>query len=286
MLSDRAMIANLTIKTWAAKKYDDKITEDITTNKGIRKSVIRATKVLLPNDPQLKRIKQARQNLRGYHYEHTLPWEWKTTQLLPGEFFMEYTKTIATLISDFEREVDAFCDPVYYNNAIQAASIELKDTFCHQDYPLPGQIRDHFTASIAYSPVPSAGDFRVDIQAEEIADLKAAWTIKEGDITRKCTEHLWTKLHNMMEHAQERLSDPKNVFHDTLPANIKDFTDILSKMNIGEDFDLDAIGKEAATIGGLEPQDLRDDPGLRRAAANTSQSVLDKIKKQMGAFNA
>ena len=278
-------MAKLTINTWSARRYDDKISKEVAQAKGIKKEVGRYNKVLLPDDPQLKKIKTARTELRSYHYAHTLPWEWKGAQLLPGDFFMEYTKRIATLIGEFEKEIDVFCDAAYYQGAIQAAQIELKDAFNPNDYPPVTEIRNQFGATIDYDPVPSAGDFRVDVHAEEIAKLKAAWTVREKAIARNCTEHLWGKLKGLMEHAQERLDDPDNVFHDTLPQNIKDFTDILGKMNIGQDFNLDALGKEAAVIGDLDPQALRDDPQARQDAADHSQSVLDKIKNQMGAFN-
>jgi len=286
MLSDQAMISTIEIKVWSARSYDDKVSSEIAASKGTEKSAGRYTKQLMPGNTQLRVIGEKLRELRSYHYANTLPWQWKGGQLLPGSHFKEYTKKIADLVQDFDDAVDVFVDPDNYAQAIKDAQGSLGAMFDPTLYPPVGGIKHHFYASVSYTPCPSEGDFRVDCQQEEIDALKAAWRAKEVEITNDATSHLWEKLSGLMAHAQERLNDPDNVFRDTLPKNIKDFTSILSKMNIGEDCALDQLGKEAAVIGNIDPQELRDDPQLRADTADHAKTTLDKIKRQMGAFHA
>jgi hypothetical protein len=285
MLSDQAMIATVEIKTWNARAYDDAVTKEVAQSKGTSPEAGRYNKVLMPGEPMLAEIKTKRAAVRAYHYKNTLPWTWKGGQLLPTTHFVEYSKKIAELVQEFDDAVDAFCDPTYYNNAIDNARITLGTIFDASLYPSAHDIKKHFYCAVDYAPCPNSGDFRVDCQTEEIQRLKDAWNQKEKEIAASATESLWEKLSDMMHHAQERLSDPSNVFRDTLPKNIKEFTDILDKLNIEGDIALADVGRQAAVLGNLDPQALRDDPDLREDAAELARNAVDKINKQMAAFN-
>lgn len=284
MLSSQAVIATLNVSVWNARRYDDKITSEIATAKQTQKSSGRYTKVLMPDEPALKKIKSAVSELRSYHYRHTLPWQWKGGQLLPSKVYMKYTKDMGKLKGDFDKAVSEFIDPDYYQQAVKRAEAKLGGMFRPTDYPPLTQISNEFYVDIDYSPVPSAGDFRVDVQSEELDRLKAAWTNKETEILDAATTHLWEKLSDLMNHAQERLSDPDNVFRNTLPQNIKEFTTLLDGLNIGGDNKLADLGRQAAVLGDIDPDALRSDPGVRADAATKAADLVNQINQQMSAF--
>lgn len=286
MLSDSCLIATLTGKMWQGRVFDSAATKELTEAKHAQMKAGRFNKTLLPDEPLLKEIKQQLAAMRHYHYDVTLPWQWKGGQLLPSALFMEYTAEMSKRINEFDGLADQFCGATYYGDAIQRSSIILGDLFNQGDYPSPSTIRGHFYAVIDTDPVPSSGDIRVDLPQQDVIDLKAKWIEKEQRIVKVATEHLWSKLHDLTERFADRTSDPGNSFHKTLTTNVSEFTDILDKLNIGEDRFLESVGAEVAKLGDYDITQLREDKELRAEAATESAGLLDKIKKQMEAFNA
>ena len=286
MLSDSCMIATFTGKMWHGRKYDDVVTREIAEKKHAKKKAGRYNKTLMPDDAVLKQIKQHLAAMRHYHYDNTLPWTWKGGQLLPSDMFLDYTKEMGNRIRAFDTLANSFCDPNYYEKAKQKAQLEVGDLYKDTDYPLPANIRKFFYAVIDTDPVPSSGDIRVDLPNEEVQKLKANWVAKEGQIVQAATEHLWTKLHDLTEKFEERTGDPNNNFHKTLTSNIRDFTDILGKLNIGEDRFLKDVGDQVAKLAKYEIDDLKKDTDVRSEAAEEAGGLLKKIKSQMEAFNA
>jgi len=286
VLSDSCLIATLTGKMWQGRMFDSQATKELTEAKHAEMRAGRFNKTLLPDEPLLKEIKQHLAAMRHYHYDVTLPWQWKGGQLLPSALFMEYTSQMSQKINEFDGLADQFCGATYYNDAIQRAQVVLGDLFNQGDYPSPSAIRGHFYAVIDTDPVPSSGDIRVDLPNSDVMALKAKWVEKEQRIVKVATEHLWSKLHDLTARFADRTSDPDHSFHKTLTTNISEFTEILDKLNIGEDRFLESIGAEVAKLGDYNVAELRKDNEIRAEAGAESAGLLEKIKKQMEAFNA
>lgn len=286
MLSDSCLIATFTGKMWQGKVFDAVATAELTTSKNAKSGAGRFNKSLMPDEPLLKQIKKALAAMRHYHYDVTLPWQWKGGQLLPSALFMEYTAQLSKEISEFDALADKFCDQTYYDAAKTKAAIILGDLFKDSDYPSPTSLRGHFYAVIDTDPVPSSGDIRVDLPNEDIERLKSAWVDKEKRIVKVATEHLWSKLHDLTAHFNERTDDPAKNFHSTLTSNVSDFVGIVDKLNIGEDRFLESIAAEVAKLGEYQIDDLKKDDQVREEANTESGTLLNKIKKQMEAFNA
>jgi hypothetical protein len=286
MLNNSAILVTFTGKMWNARKFDKTTTDEITQIKHTTERAGRFNKNLMPDDPILKQVKAQLAAIRHYHYSNTLPWEWKGGQLLPSKHHMEYSKQMAAHIRVFDDTVDQFVDPTYYQQAIEAARIKCGSLFDLSDYPHPSSIREQFYAKVDYAPVPQAGDYRVDLPAQELQSLKEDYQKREGEIIRNATNHLYERLDGLARHARERLADPKKSFHKTLPENIKEFTELLPNLNITKD---QFLNEQAAAlkqaIGIHDPDTLRKDEQVRKAAADTAGSIVDKIKKQMEAFN-
>ena len=286
MLNNSALLVTFTGKMWNARKYDGKTTSEIAEQKKTTASAGRYNKSLMPDDPQLKAIKAHLAAVRHYHYANTLPWEWKGGQLLPSKHYMKYSKQMAEFIRQFDDHVDQFVDATYYQQAIEAARIQLGQLFDVDDYPALSQIKYQFYSTVEYAPVPSAGDYRVDLAATEVQKLQADYVQREARIVEKATAHMYKKLHDLAEHAKERLGDPGKSFHGTLTDNINQFAELVPELNINKDAFLEqaAIDLKRA-VGDKKVEDLRDDPDVRQAAAGDAQSILEKVKKQMEAFH-
>ena len=238
----------------------------------------------MPEDPLIDQIRTAGNAARAYHYDHTLPWQWKGGQMLPSAFYMEYTREMADFIRKFDDLCDQFCDPAYYPTAVQRSLAILKGFGKQEDYPSVNIIRRFFYAAVEIDPIPSSGDFRVDLHANELRQLQEGHREREKKLVVEARDHLYGRMLAYAEKAVDRFADPKNVFHKTLPANIKEFTRVCKDLNISDDQVLNDIADELAPIGDMDPKALRNDDDLRKKAAETAESAVDKIKRQMAGF--
>ena len=65
---------------------------------------------------------------------------------------------------------------------------------------------------------------------------------------------------------------------DTLIANIRELTDVLTRLHVTGDSDLEKMRERVEKgIARIEPQTLRDDPEVREATAKEAQKILDDM---------
>jgi hypothetical protein len=117
--------------------------------------------------------------------------------------------------------------------------------------------------------------------------LKEDYQERQAKVVQQATQHMYEKLHDLAEHAKERLSDPKKSFHGTLTENIKEFAELVPELNINKDAFLEQAARELRiAIGDKDIDSLRKDEQVRATAAQDATTILDKVKKQMEAFHA
>jgi hypothetical protein len=93
------------------------------------------------------------------------------------------------------------------------------------------------------------------------------------------------ELAKLVSHLTERLSGQEDgkpkVFRDSMVENLTEFFGRFRQLNVRSNDQLDRLVADAQrTIRGIEPQDLRDDAGLRQHVATAMsgvQSVLDGL---------
>jgi len=286
-LNTSAVLTTFAGKMWNGRKFDKATTDEITALKHTTERAGRFNKNLMPGEPKLKEIKSHLASIRHYHYANSLPWEWKGGQILPAKHFMAYSKQMAEFIRQFDDLVDQFCEPGYYQEAIDKAAIAMGQLFVNSDYPRNEEVRKQFYATVDFAPLPTANDYRVDLAAGEIQRLKEDYENREERVIRGATKHLYDKLHDLATHAQERLSDPKNSFHGTLTENIQQFADLVPDLNISEDQFLNEAASELRrAVGDQDIDELREDGPVREAAAEDAGNIVSKIKSQMEAFHS
>ena len=73
--------------------------------------------------------------------------------------------------NEFERLVTEFINT--YKDEVINVHMKLGDLFLREDYPTTDELKRKFAFSINYMPLPDAGDFRVDIGNEALAELSS-----------------------------------------------------------------------------------------------------------------
>src|SRR4051812_48829471 len=131
MLQEKAMLANLTIRAWSARKRDRDVSKEVET-KHQAKDAGNFNKLLIDKDA-LKPIVSLTSTLRDMHYEMTLPWGDNGDRLLPSKMYFDYTRKMRNLRDQFDSAVNDFV--AQYPTFKQNARKRLGSMYDPDDYP-------------------------------------------------------------------------------------------------------------------------------------------------------
>lgn len=274
-LQKRAMLVGLSISAWTASKKDTKASESAKASAGAKSSAGWFNKRLV--DPaSLQPISKLEGRIRDFHYRHTLPWSDNGDRVLPGAAYMDYMDGLRKLKQEFENEVETFVKN--YPMLVQDARQILGAMYDPKDYPTPESIAGRFSVNTTFSTVPDAGDFRVDVGDEAVAEIKKNI---EGNVQARlagATRDCWDRLHQVVKAMAERLGDDTAVFRDSLVENIELLVDIIPKLNVANDEKLDYTVKKVRDWLCVNPASLRSQLTLRRLTAEKAVEILREIE--------
>ena len=96
-IASSAMLVELSIRSWTARKLDKRVSSEVDTAKGTKTRVINANKNLLAGTGVLDTIVKYAANARAWHNAQTLPWSDNGSRLLPVSNFVNYKEQIKRL---------------------------------------------------------------------------------------------------------------------------------------------------------------------------------------------
>jgi hypothetical protein len=273
------MLVSLRISAWSARKYDRKVSQDTATAHGTTLDAGRYNKHLLPGDAgSYKALVSHVANLRVSHYAQTLAWSDDGWRLLPVKNYSAYTDmlrqgfhTADTLLSEFCTEY-----PSLRNEAKRILNGMYQDT----DYP--SNISDRYGWSVEYAPVPCGTDFRVTLAAGEIEAIAARTEERVKQAFSDAQQDAVKRLADCLSRIHERLAQPNAIFRDSLIGNARELCDVLTRLNLTGDAQLEALRRQTEILAASDPQTLRDNPDVRVSTANEAQSILDAMTATYG----
>ena len=281
-ISGRAVLVSLSVSTWSARKYDRVVTAQINRDHAAVDSAGRYNKSLLPQDNNsYKTLMKVAGALRTEHYKNTLAWSDEGWRLLPTANYQDYTDMVRDAQNTFSRALSDFLSD--YPGMQQSAQHALNGMYRAADYPDASVLRDKFSIGCEYLPVPTEGDFRLDLTSDTILDIEKSVTDRVERATHLAVKDSWQRLHDCVAHIHDRLSDPDAIFRDSLIENAKGLTAILKRLNVTNDVDLEtARAMIEAQLSKHSPDDLRKNPNVRAQVAVDAQDIMTKMKGMYG----
>ena len=233
-----AMLVEVNASVWTARKLDRTTTDEVITRKNAAsKGAARVNKHLLAGRSELEVIVAHVGAVRGYVYANTLPWSDSGMRLLPVVNFKAFNERMKVEEDAYWKLCQTFVD--VYPTLITAQALQLGDMFKREDFPSPDSILHKFGFQVNYMPVPTAGDFRVDVGNDAQAELHAQLAKLADDRVSKAMEDVKLRLRDHLARMSDRLSvdvvnnvaKPK-VFHDSLIETGLDLCDMLQRLNL------------------------------------------------------
>jgi len=271
-LNHSAMLATLTISQWTARKYDKSVSKQVEAQHQA-KDAGRYNKMLVGKE-SLESIQKIANATRTYHYKLTLPWGDNGDRLLPATLFQDYADSMRKYKAEFDARVREFVRD--YPQLKEEARTRLGTMYDPFDYPLATDIAGRFELKTEFTPVPTSGDFRVNLNAEYVDYIKRDIESRMEQRLREATKHCWMRVKEVVSHIHERLSDKDKTFRDTLISNAEELIAILPALNITNDPDLVEIADEVKALL-IHPDRLRQDETLRSQTADKAAAILAKF---------
>lgn len=276
-----ALLVEFNASQWTARKLDKSTTEEVVRGKGAGdKGAARVNKNLLAGRKELEVINQHVGAVRTYMYDNTLPWSDSGIRLLPSINFMQFNDKMQEYETVFNNLVDEFID--VYPTLITAQAMALGDMFNRGEFPSAHELKYKFNFRLNFMPVPSAGDFRVDVGNDAQKELQE----KLSKLADERVEHAMRDVKTRLKDHLDRMSDRLSVdvvgqelvtrkFHDSLLETAHDLCEMVKVLNVVNDQSLEQARRSLSSlINGVDVKDLRKD----MAARTEVKTRVDEIR--------
>ena len=288
MIQNSAMLIDLNISVWTGRKMDKKVSDEIDVAKNTKGRAGNYHKALLGNTGKLADLQKLVSAIRIWHYEQTLPWSDGGSRLLPMANFFAYKATLAAYEVQFTEAVAEFLTE--YPTLVSAAAFQLGDLFDSEEYPAVSKLEDKFRMKYVFLPVPSGGDFRIDVSEAGRQELKSQYEQFYNDKLNDAMQDAWDRLHDCVKHMSEKLANAPTprmtkegenytqIFRDSLMTNAYELCELLSKLNVTNDPKLEQARQALEqAVDGKSAEQLRKSDDMRL-------TVKAKVDEILGMF--
>jgi len=280
-ISSSALLVELNISVWPASQLDREVTDKVNTDAGAVHGASQTKKNLFAGTSLRKDISDFAARVRLYHNKHTLPWADKGERMLPTALFMDYKQTI----NGFEQTFNMMCTNFFveYPRLVVDAPNNLGSMYKAEDYPEIEEVRMKFGFRRAVKPIPESGDFRLDIPAHDLAEMKNDYEKQYSDRLVEAMREPWERLHKMLVGMSEKLTDiegddSKKRYHDTLISNPIELCGLLTKLNVTNDPKLEEARRQLElTMLGADIESIKEDADSRSALKSKVDAILGKF---------
>jgi len=280
-ISSSALLVELNISVWPASKVDREITDKVNTDAGAVRGASQTKKNLFAGTSLRKDISDFAARVRLFHNKHTLPWADKGERMLPTALFMDYKQAM----NGYEHSFNMMCNNFFleYPRLVSEAPQALQGLFKAEDYPDIEDVKLKFGFRKAVKPLPESGDFRLDIPAHDLEEMKNDYEQQYSNRLAEAMREPWDRLHKTLVGMSEKLTDAdgdetKKRYHDSLISNPLELCQLLTKLNVTKDPKLEEARKQVElTMLGASIEDIKEDADSRSELKSKVDAILNKF---------
>lgn len=274
-----AVLCTVFISTYSGRKQDKSTAEEVALSKGAgSKRAVSMYKSLFADSTELGAITSYASAIREQHYKLTLPWDDFGARLLPTAQLLSYQSTMTSMVEEFDRLVAAFL--TRYDSLVAVAAFKLGAMFDRNEYPTRDELLRKFKVFINFTPLPTSGDFRLDIETEVMDEMAAKYEALADERVGQAVNDAWVRLHEMLQRLSKNLNVPedgkKPRLHDSMMDNAIELCELLTSLNITQDPALETARlKLEKALFGIDTTDLRESDELRKETKVKVDAILD-----------
>lgn len=279
-ISEKAMLVSLSISAWSGRKYDKDASKEVADNHGTDATRAGRFNKILVNPASLKEITSIAGNARNYTMSVTLPWLNDGVRIIPVDIYLEYMQRMSEYRSQFNDAVEKLLRE--YDALVKQARLDLNGLFKESDYPSEESIRRKHAFNVRVFNIPDSKDFRVALSESEFQSTKQEIEQNLLDAQDNAVRDVFQRVQSRMEHIIKRLkeveaTDGKGI-RDSMMKNVVELADLLPKLNITGNKDVDAVAAQLRQdLASISSDDLRENQSSRISAAQSAREILTKV---------
>lgn len=277
------MLVDLSISIYEGRIKDRDTEAEVSHTKQAKSSnAVSVQKHLFADCKEMDAIKKFRAKIRqDIHYSLTVPWSDSGTRVLHMTNHKKYMTAMNAARDQFWKLVEEFLNQ--YDTLVSAAAFKLGDLFDRDQYLTRAQVASKFSFDFELSPMPTSGDFRIDMETEAQRDLMKHYEDVMAKRMREAQTAAWQSMYDTLKHISDRLTvgpdGKRTAFHDTLVSNAHDLCERLTGLNVTGDPALEKARKD------LEEAMLGVTPDALRKELDTRNTVKEKVDAVLAQFD-
>jgi hypothetical protein len=281
-LVERAMISEVKISKWSARKHDKFVSKEVAQAHGLADETMGAYRKQLIGKKALEELNKIASEAREVHYELTLPWDDNGKRILVNIHFTKYCEKMREFKARWDIGTRQFM--AAYQSYKDRAMSDLGTMYREEDYPPVGEMQDKFGFEVNIEAMPSAADYRVHgIIDGEVQRIKEEIEKRQEQYIKDAMKEPYRRLQDVLMKMSERLKSytgtREGCFHDSLVSNVVDLVDIIPGLNLTEDQNLEDVRKQVQKdLINYSAKELREDEKARETVAASADDILKAIE--------
>lgn len=274
-IAQNALLANLKVTTWTARKFDKAISTALNTQYNATRDVSRVTKKLVPDSfKSYDLVVKTAGHLRTYHYKHTTPWIDRGARILPAANYLTYTAEMSKLKSAFDNAVVEFVKD--YPQLLQDAPTLMGNLYRASDFPSTNSIARLFAVELVFIPFADVQDIRCNLgNAVAIAELQQQTEDRFREALNAATNDLASRLSNQVAKIAEYGKRGKDRLPKQTIEGLRELCALIPSLNLTGDQNLQGFVDRAM-------QELDRPDQTPEDAADKAQHIVDDLAAFMG----
>jgi len=279
-ISSSAVLVDLNISVWTGRKMDKKVSAEIDADHSTQVRAGNYNKALMAGAQELEAVNKYAGATRSWHGQQTLPWSDAGTRLVPTMRLFDYKTELATREREFEHLVNEFL--IAYDTLVQGAQFRLGSLFNADEYPPRDVVASKFGFRYVFSPLPTSGDFRVDIGNEGLAELKQQFDTNQDRYIQQAMLDVWLRVKDVAERLSNQLrvddSGGKGKLYQSTLDGALELCEMLRSMNLTNDPELEQVRKNLQmTLQGVDLKELKKDEQVRLSVKSEIDDLISKF---------
>jgi hypothetical protein len=215
---------------------------------------------------------------RSEHNRLTRPWDGNNVRLLPAALVAQYIDAKSKFEEGFPAVLQGFLE--VYQDWFITAPHRMGELYDVADFPSFDEARNAISFDVHMLPLPEAEQWKkISIISPDLAQTMEATTnariAKAVEAARKQT---WVDLIEPVQHIVTTLSKDKGKIFDSLIGNLVNILDLAPAFNLSGDQQMSQFITEAkASLAVINPDDLRNDPEIRKTTCKKAEAILAKF---------
>lgn len=241
-LAANYLLVDLEVRSWAGKRTDRTVSDEVLANKGATRDGGKFVKFLLASaDAELEVVKQMATSVRAFVYSKTVPWTSadsgarRGSRLLSAKASFEFLKELNQIKREYDNHVASLA--AVWDERVAQAKANLSGLSGNDKYPTAAEVPELFSISVDLRPVPTHSDFsRINIPAElaeALGQSHAAETVAQlNNAMDDLRERLLKELGRIGTQLGKVATGDKTRLYDSLITNMQELVSLTRSMNV------------------------------------------------------